>query len=83
MQWHLFTANNDTPTVFEDQAVLNQAISHAIANGKGPIVVHRYQHALLDTQVYGLPGGSPVPTMLSPVIPVNSIAITHMVRGGA
>lgn len=81
MQWHLFTANNDTPTVFEDQAVLNQAISQAIANGKGPVVVHRYQHALIDTQVFGVAGGSPVPLMPNPVIPTTTIAMNHIRRG--
>ena len=81
MQWHLYTAQASQPTVFEDQVVLNQAIAQAIANGEGPIVVHRYQHALLDTQVYGLPGGSPVPPMPSPVIPTTTIAMGHIMRG--
>lgn len=78
MQWHWWQTGQTTPTIYEDEVLLRQDVAQAIAAGHGPIVIHCYQHALQRTEVYGVPGGNPVPTLPDPLIPTDTVNIPHV-----
>jgi len=76
MQFHVWLPGESLPQVFEDEVLLRQQIAQA----KGPVVVKKYQHALVATEVYGLPGGLPMPSPPANPVPVESVAIPHIRR---
>lgn len=80
MEFHVWTGQSTTPLVFEDETLARQYI----ANQSGVVVVKKYQHALIGVEVYGTPGGNPMPPKPSTAIPTATVAINHVMRyGGA
>lgn len=76
MQFHVWFAGATLPQVFEDEALMRQQIAAAT----GPVVVHQYQHALMGTVVYGLPGGLAIPPPPADPVPFESVAVPHIRR---
>lgn len=77
MQFHVWFPNEALPQVYEDEILMRQQIAEAT----GPVVVKKYQHALIETVVYGLPGGEPMPPKPASVVPVSTLQIPYVRRG--
>ena len=77
MEFHVWIEGATTPLIFEDETLAKQEV----VNQTGVVVVKKYQHALIETEVYGAPGGSPVPPKPSTPIPTKTIQMIHVMRG--
>jgi len=76
MEWEVWLPNATTPVIFTDVSAM-QAYLAALDAGT-TVVVKRFHRTLYDTQVYGLPGGQPLPSPPPTPPATQSVQMQHV-----